>query len=92
MNFDAPWIRFAPCSGLRGNAKAFNEIIDDPVKVLLKSIKIVGIADFISDPLIDSPRWPSLRRRSRSTSGAFPPQDASSQPVNALVLVADSLE
>lgn len=36
-----------------GNVKALNEVIDDPVKLLMKDIQIIDIADFINNPIME---------------------------------------
>ena len=54
MNFDVSVDQIlALLNASGGNVKALNEIIDDPVKALLKSIQIVDIADFLNDPFIE---------------------------------------
>lgn len=36
-----------------GDVKSLNEIIDEPVKILMKDVQIIDIADFISNPYIE---------------------------------------
>lgn len=54
MNFEASVDQIlALLNSSGGDVKALNEIIDDPVKLLMKDIQIIDIADFINDPIME---------------------------------------
>ena len=76
MNFDVSVDQIlALLNASGGNVKALNEIIDDPVKALLKAIQIVDIADFLNDPfgefakVVKPPPKKPLNERGLSTAG-----------------------
>jgi hypothetical protein len=75
MNFEATvdqMLALLNTSG--GDIKSLNEIIDDPVKLLMKDIQIIDIADFINDPYIEFAKVvkpaPKKKKDGRSLSSA----------------------
>ena len=78
MNFDASVDQIlALLNTSGGDVKSLNEIIDNPVKLLMKDVQIIDIADFINDPYIEfakvvkPPPKKKQNERGLSSAGRF---------------------